>query len=211
MKRLLLASLMATMVTASPVWADTPTVSAQTDTPASHLVKKEASDVLNMAAQGFDAVRDIQIARVAIFQGQPDAAKQLTRDAANLLSDASTDWSKFTKMDAGAKMINDQYIIVNSNFAISENFIASPEKEAAIKKANEKVAKGDPKGAIDTLRLAGMSVLQNQYLMPLKQTREAVSEASKLLDSGKYYEANLVLKGAEDGIIVDSELLDVDR
>jgi len=40
---------------------------------------------------------------------------------------------------------------------------------------------------------------------------QAVSEASKLLDSGKYYEENLVLKGAEDGIIVDSELLDVDR
>ena len=47
----------------------------------------------------------------------------------------------------------------------------------------------------------------NQYLMPLKQTRNALADAQKLLDKKQYYEANLALKGAEDGIIVDSEAL----
>ena len=59
----------------------------------------------------------------------------------------------------------------------------------------------------DTLQLAGISVLQTQYLMPLNQTRKAVASAQKLLSSGKYYEANLVLKGAEEGIVIDSEML----
>ncbi|RVR63384.1 YfdX family protein, partial [Citrobacter freundii] len=27
------------------------------------------------------------------------------------------------------------------------------------------------------------------------------------LSSGKYYEANLVLKGAEEGIVIDSEMI----
>ncbi|HAI1492918.1 TPA: YfdX family protein, partial [Escherichia coli] len=44
-------------------------------------------------------------------------------------------------------------------------------------------------------------------LMPLKQTRNALADAQKLLDKKQYYEANLALKGAEDGIIVDSEAL----
>lgn len=43
--------------------------------------------------------------------------------------------------------------------------------------------------------------------MPLNQTRKAVASAQKLLSSGKYYEANLVLKGAEEGIVIDSEMI----
>ncbi|MGQ7098037.1 YfdX family protein, partial [Escherichia sp. SP-MK] len=72
---------------------------------------------------------------------------------------------------------------------------------------NEKMAKGDKKGAMEELRLAGVGVMENQYLMPLKQTRNALADAQKLLDKKQYYEANLALKGAEDGIIVDSEAL----
>ncbi|WP_251004409.1 YfdX family protein, partial [Escherichia coli] len=81
------------------------------------------------------------------------------------------------------------------------------EKNNAIKIANEKMAKGDKKGAMEELRLAGVGVMENQYLMPLKQTRNALADAQKLLDKKQYYEANLALKGAEDGIIVDSEAL----
>ena len=62
-------------------------------------------------------------------------------------------------------------------------------------------------GAMEELRLAGVGVMENQYLMPLKQTRNALADAQKLLDKKQYYEANLALKGAEDGIIVDSEAL----
>ncbi|HEE1196103.1 TPA: YfdX family protein, partial [Klebsiella pneumoniae] len=109
--------------------------------------------------------------------------------------------------DAKAKMIADRYVIINASIALSEDYVATPEKESAIQSANEKLAKGDQKGAIDTLRLAGIGVIENQYLMPLNQTRKAVAQAQELLKAGKYYEANLVLKGAEEGIVVDSEML----
>ena len=103
-------------------------------------------------------------------------------------------------------MIADRYVIINASIALSEDYVATPEK-SAIQSANEKLAKGDQKGAIDTLRLAGIGVIENQYLMPLNQTRKAVAQAQELLKAGKYYEANLVLKGAEEGIVVDSEML----
>lgn len=132
---------------------------------------------------------------------------KLTKDAATLLADDSTDWARFVKVAPKAKMIDDQYVIINSKIALSEDYIASPEKEKAIAAANEKMAKGDQKGAVDTLRLAGIGVMQTQYLMPLHQTRNAVKQAEKLLADGKYYEANLVLKGAEDSVVVDTETL----
>ena len=125
--------------------------------------------------------------------------------ALRVADDAS--WAKFVKTDAKAKMIADRYVIINASIALSEDYVATPEKESAIQSANEKLAKGDQKGAIDTLRLAGIGVIENQYLMPLNQTRKAVAQAQKLLKAGKYYEANLVLKGAEEGIVVDSEML----
>jgi hypothetical protein len=163
--------------------------------------------VLQVAVQGANAMRDVQFARLALFHGQPESAKKLTDDAAALLAADDASWAKFVKTDATAKMIADRYVVINATIALSEDYVATPEKESAIKSANEKLAKGDQKGAIDTLRLAGIGVIENQYLMPLNQTRKAVAQAQKLLKAGKYYEANLVLKGAEEGIVVDSEML----
>lgn len=152
-------------------------------------------------------MRDVQFARLALFHGQPDSAKKLTDDAAALLAADDASWAKFVKTDAKAKMIADRYVVINASIALSEDYVATPEKERAIKSANEKLAKGDQKGAIDTLRLAGIGVIENQYLMPLNQTRKAVAQAQDLLKAGKYYEANLVLKGWNMGIVVDSEML----
>ena len=197
MKKVILASLLATMMSTSPVWA-TDSATAAPAAPAAAAttqVQKEAADVLQVAVQGANAMRDIQFARLALFHGQPDSAAD----------DAS--WAKFVKTDAKAKMIADRYVIINASIALSEDYVATPEKESAIQSANEKLAKGDQKGAIDTLRLAGIGVIENQYLMPLNQTRKAVAQAQELLKAGKYYEANLVLKGAEEGIVVDSEML----
>ncbi|QBX82983.1 YfdX family protein [Citrobacter tructae] len=204
MKKIILAGLLATMMSSTPVLAATTTTPAQA---ASANVQKEAADIMQVAVKGTNAMRDIQFARLALFHGQPDSAKKLTDDAASLLAGDSSDWAKFVKTDAKAKMIDDQYVIINATVAVSEDYIASPEKETAIKTANGKMAKGDWKGAVDTLQLAGISVAQTQYLMPLNQTRKAVASAEKLLSSGKYYEANLALKGAEEGIVIDSEVL----
>lgn len=206
MKKIILASLVATMMCSAPVWASTSATPEQTAA-ATAKIQKEAADTIQIAVQGTNAMRDIQFARLALFHGQPDYAKKLTADAATLLASDSSDWSKFVKTAPKAKMIDDQYVIIDSKVALSEDYIATPEKEKAIKAANEKMAKGDQKGAVDTLRLAGIGVMQTQYLMPLNSTRKAVADAQKLLASGKYYEANLVLKGAEDSIVVDTEML----
>ena len=41
-------------------------------------------------------------------------------------------------------------------------------------------------------------------LLPLEATKKRVADAEKLVNDHKYYEANLALKAAEDGIVVDA-------
>jgi hypothetical protein len=44
-------------------------------------------------------------------------------------------------------------------------------------------------------------------MMPLDVTVKHVNTATALVKEGKYYEANLALKAAEDGIVVDAVAL----
>ena len=196
MKRLIMATMVTAILASSTVWAaDNAPVAAQQQTQQVQQTQKTAA-AERISEQGLYAMRDVQVARLALFHGDPEKAKELTNEASALLSDDSTEWAKFAKPGKKTNLNDDQYIVINASVGISESYVATPEKEAAIKIANEKMAKGDKKG-----------VMENQYLMPLKQTRNALADAQKLLDKKQYYEANLALKGAEDGIIVDSEAL----
>ena len=196
MKRLIMATMVTAILASSTVWAaDNAPVAAQQQTQQVQQTQKTAA-AERISEQGLYAMRDVQVARLALFHGDPEKAKELTNEASALLSDDSTEWAKFAKPGKKTNLNDDQYIVINASVGISESYVATPEKEAAIKIANEKMAKGDKKGA-----------MEEQYLMPLKQTRNALADAQKLLDKKQYYEANLALKGAEDGIIVDSEAL----
>jgi len=194
MKRLFTAAMIAAALATAPSL-----VSAQET---SAIAQQQAAETLNISEQGFAAVKDVRLARLAIFQGIPEHAVKLTDNAAKLLADDSVDWKKFAKTNKNAALIGDQYIAIDGTVGISENFIATPEKQAAIKKANELLTKGDKKDAIETLRLADIAVTQKLYLLPLKHAQKAVADAQKLLKDKKYYEANLALKAVEDSVVV---------
>ena len=57
------------------------------------------------------------------------------------------------------------------------------------------------------MREAGIGVSVSRVLLPVKDTVKHVDKAMELMKAHKYYEANLALKAAEDGTIVDSALL----
>ncbi len=117
-EKVILASLLATMMGTSPVWAADSATAAPTAA-ATAQVQKEAADVLQVAVQGANAMRDVQFARLALFHGQPESAKKLTDDAAALLAADDASWAKFVKTDATAKMIADRYVVINATVALS--------------------------------------------------------------------------------------------
>lgn len=150
MKRLIMATMVTAILASSTVWAaDNAPVAAQQQTQQTQ--KTAAAE--RISEQGLYAMRDVQVARLALFHGDPEKAKELTNEASALLSDDSTEWAKFAKPGKKTNLNDDQYIVINASVGISESYVATPEKEAAIKIANEKMAKGDKKGAGDAANL----------------------------------------------------------
>lgn len=201
MKRLLTAAMIVSTLAAVP------SLAAAEEAAAVAIAHQQAAETLKISQQGFTAVQDVRMARLAIFQGVPEHAVKLSDAAAKLLADDSADWKAFSRIDKNAALIGDQYIAIEGTIGISENFIATPEKQEAIKKANEQLTKGDQKGAIETLRLADIAVTQKLYLLPLKHAQKAISDAQKLLGEKKYYEANLALKAVEDSVTLNSNAI----
>ncbi|AWN50809.1 YfdX family protein [Methylobacterium sp. 17Sr1-1] len=95
------------------------------------------------------------------------------------------------------------WVPVDAQMTLGEDFVATPEKASAVNEANKSLAKGDQKGAIETLKLAHVDVNFVMAVLPLDMTTADVNQAAALIGQGKYYEANAALKTAEDGMRFD--------
>lgn len=187
---------------------------------------KEAAierDVGKLSADGARAYRDLRLARIAIFEAKPDEAGKYVAQAKTALDKAKTDEAVFTKAEADLKPGKqtdaksppqaqaDQkpetqpvaWLPVDGQLILANDFVATPEKSAAVADANKHVTKGDRKAAIERLKLADVDVNFTMAVVPLAKTTDEVSQAAKLIDAGKYYEANVVLQAAENGVRFD--------
>ncbi|EAM3126397.1 hypothetical protein AV551_23490, partial [Salmonella enterica] len=171
------------------------------------VTSSQVRDIDNIAQAGSAAMQDIQLARVALFNGDTNAAKRLLAEAKLKINDDQTDWSKYVKKNKKTPVDGDGYVVINATMSVNEDYQASEAKNKIVKDANEKLKNGDKKGAIETLKLAGISVSESQVLMPLKATRTDIQKAIDLFNEGKYYQSNLMLLSAEEGIIVDTEVV----
>ena len=172
------------------------------------------ADLMKVSHDGYGAIRAIHVARLAIFNGD-------TKDATEMLATAQKDLDAATK-DAGTfaadtkaaghdkkghhKSTGDKtdLIPIDGEIAIADTFVPSAEKKKHIEKANEHLKSGHSKDAIEELRLGEVDVVFTRLMLPLETTKKRVADAEKLATEHKYYEANLALKAAEDGLIIDS-------
>ena len=65
----------------------------------------------------------------------------------------------------------------------------------------------DLKGTVAASELAEVDIGFTRLLMPLDSTAKQITNAQTLLDQHKYYEANMALKAAEDGLNVETVML----
>lgn len=178
-------------------------------------------EAMKLSQEGFNAMRDVRAARIAIFEGHPEAAHDLLAKADSSLQaatkDATTLQGSNGQPNASANgnagntgttnAASAEYVPIDGQITLVDAFVDSPAKKAHIDKANQSIAKGDSKTAMDELKLADVGASFTRVLMPLQQTRDHVDAASKLVSQKKYYEANLALKAAEDGVMIDSVML----
>ncbi len=182
--------------------------------------KTMQQDFNKLSKDGFKAMLDVRDARLAIFNAQPDKAKTNIADAQKALAAAKTDDTSFLKAeavlkppanvkqksepsDAAATTTPVAWLPINGALGIDEDFSASPTKASGVAKANTQLKNGQHKEALETLRLNEVNMSFVMEVAPLEKTIQGVDQASQLINSGKYYEANQALKGVEDGTRYD--------
>lgn len=184
-------------------------------------IDKDVGKLSKDGAQGF---RDLQLTRLAIFEADPAQAKDMIGKAQAAFAKAKTDDAVFTKAEADLKTpaaIAGQkaatakaaaapaskdavaWVPVDAQLVLGDDFVATPEKASAVTEANKNLAKGDQTGALEKLKLAHVDVNFTMAVLPLDKTVADIDQAATLIGQGKYYEANAVLKTAQDGIRFD--------
>jgi hypothetical protein len=185
---------------------------------ASAMAETEAQQKVleKVSKEGFLAMRDIRWARVGIFDGQIKEAKSLLEHAKSDLAKAEKQAGRMTVTleveepsnapgGKGTKKIKvGDLIPIDAAVMLAEGFEVKPEKKEAVAKANEHLKKGDVKKAVEVLQAADIGLVVTRTLIPVKATEEAVDKAIGLIGQQKYYEANLALKEAEDGAVINT-------
>jgi hypothetical protein len=159
--------------------------------------------ILQLSEEGLKALRAVYAARLAIFEGETKEAEKLLSHAKAELGEAAKTAEKIAFKSK--KAYTGTLIPIDARLTLADDFVFTPEKAAKIAKVNEHLKKGETKQALEMLRDAGIYLNLTAVLLPLEPTTSAVDKAIKLLGEDKYYEANLALKAAEDGVIIDSQ------
>ncbi|GJD35344.1 hypothetical protein FMGBMHLM_2254 [Methylobacterium aerolatum] len=188
-------------------------------------------DVGKLSKDGAQGFRDLQLTRLAIFEADPAQAKAMIAKTQAAFGKAKTDDAQFTKAEADLKTQADlagqkgaapaatadaksasaqpaakeqiAWVPVDAQLTLGDDFVATPEKASAVTEANKNLARGDQQGAIDKLKLAHVDVNFTMAVLPLNKTVADVDQAATLIGQGKYYEANAVLKSAQDNMRFD--------
>lgn len=203
--------------------ASTAITTASAAEPAKPATQTEAvvdKDLGKLSTDGATAFRDIHAARIAIFDAEPGSAKSLIAKAQASLKAAKADDTAYLKADGelvaspttaggagtpsttGGQPI--AWLPIDGQLVVGEDLATTPEKKAAVRKANEHLQAGDRKSATATLKAADIDVSFTMAVTPLEKTTATVDQAATLIGNGQYYEANALLKQLEDDVRFDT-------
>jgi hypothetical protein len=174
---------------------------------------KATKDLRKLSEQGSKAFDQIGQARVALFDGKPEAAAKLVKEAQQSLKLAKKDDTAFLKAESEMKGPAEeaaaakaaaaapvQWLPVAGDVSIAEDLTKVPAKIDAVNKANKQMKNGDRDGAMETLRVADVKIQFTLAAVPLQKTIADVDTADGLLTARQYYEANLALKKVQDSV-----------
>jgi len=164
--------------------------------------------ILKTADDAYKGIREVRAARIAIFNGQPDQAKSFVDNAHKDFEAAQATMDTYAIKGKKTPKEGDAYLPFDSSLSLAEGFVPTPDKTDSLSKANEHLAKGESKQAVDVLKLANIDVTVSAALIPAKAGLAHVSDAAKLIGEKKYYEANLALKAVEDSIVTENYAVD---
>lgn len=153
---------------------------------------------LKIPAVGKVILNDIRSARVALFDGEIDAAKGIIGQAASYFGDKSAEYAIKLSDDDGFGLP------VDSGIGFAEGFEPTQEHAPVIAKAGEHIQMGDHAGAIKTMSDAGIELSVQTVVVPFQSTVDNLEQAILDLDAGEVHKANMLLKSIETSIAVET-------
>ncbi len=196
MKKLLTYSLAAAMAIGScaafnSAWADS-------NAPKKETAEKDGCclEKTKVSEKGFAAMQTIHAARLAIFNGETDAAKEMLDKANGLMQEIA----KENYQCQGAEC----QVPINGSITLDKSFVPGEKHASYLAKANECFQRGQKAEGMEQLKQGEIAVNFARVLMPYDATAEKLNEAIELANQSKYYQTNLTLKAAEEGMDFDS-------
>jgi len=207
-KTLLSAALIATLSTgflaahSSPVFA-----ASATEVNADMKAQQADKDFIKVSDDALIGMQNVHDARLAIFNGNQNTARTFV-DAALTRMDSAVSEADQYAVDVSAAKSQDQFVPVDAYITVLDSFETVQNKADHIAKANQHLTRGQQNKAIETLKLGDVDVAVTTQLVPVKFAQSQIKMASKLIDEGKYYQANLALKAVDDATIVQTLSVD---
>ena len=163
-------------------------------------------DLIKVSDDALTFMRNVRGARLAIFNGTPDVAQTYVDAAESRVAATIKDADKYTldikpsdkQPDQQSNKDAEEYVPFNANLAVAETLEPSAETVKHI------MRKGETKKAVEALKVGNIDVTVASEFVPLKLAKAHIDDAAKLMNEGKYYEANLALKAVEDAVVIQT-------
>ncbi|WP_306112660.1 MULTISPECIES: YfdX family protein [unclassified Roseovarius] len=180
-------------VVAQGVQAGTTTVtSSETETPG-----EVASSTLRIPASGTHILDGEHGARLALFDGNLDLAKEMISGASDQFHDHM---ANFAIRLSDAKMF---VIPVDSGLQFAEGFEPNEAHSGVIEEAGVHIRSGDVDRAVDVMTGAGIELDVRVVALPVETAIANLKQALTDIEAGEIHKANMALKAVETSIVIE--------
>jgi len=163
--------------------------------------KLTQDELTKISSDAMIAMRNIHDARLSIFNGHPAQARTYIDAATTRINATDSDAAKYAVDSKQKKKPDDTYVAYDETLIVDDKYVPTDKKAKHIANADKHLHHGNKKAAIEELKLADIDVSVDMSLVPVKFAKHEINIARKLVDNGKYYEANLALKSVQDSVI----------
>jgi len=164
---------------------------------------KTEQDLVKVSTDASMTMRNVDDARLALFNGLPDKAQTYTDAAVTRAAATLKDADKYALDINALKQDGEKYVPFDASVIVSELLEPDKEKSEQIAKGDKQSNDSESQTTLESLKVDGIDVALTTDLLPIQTAKIYIEDAAKLIADNKYYEANLALKAVEDSVITE--------
>ena len=153
-----------------------------------------AGESIRVPANGKHILDGVHAARLALFDGNIDLAKDMISNSHNQINDHAAEFAVKLKDAKGFALP------VESGLQFKEGFQPTDQHAPIINQAGAMIQNGQVDEAIGVMTNAGIELDIKVVLLPVAQTATHLDQALADIDAGHIHKANMALKAVETSI-----------